>query len=150
MLLPLSSTGRRRFTLYSSPLTSPSSHCASPVVVGWSPASRASRRLGRWRNQERQSETGEREIIGFGWRGNLRLHGPCDGPVKNAVPLKGFFSSDSAAVSVHSPSSGGGSDSVQGHMTGIDTFRISLSSAVSSSSLGSGQNDGEALGDVFI
>ncbi|CAN0905508.1 PH, RCC1 and FYVE domains-containing protein 1 [Linum grandiflorum] len=33
---------------------------------------------------------------------------------------------------------------------GIDAFRVSLSSAVSSSSQGSGHDDGDALGDVFI
>ncbi|KAI8573262.1 hypothetical protein RHMOL_Rhmol01G0264900 [Rhododendron molle] len=48
--------------------------------------------------------------------------------------------------------SSGGSDSVHGHMrgTGMDAFRVSLSSAVSSSSQGSGHDDGDALGDVFI
>ncbi|KAJ9685372.1 hypothetical protein PVL29_017414 [Vitis rotundifolia] len=33
---------------------------------------------------------------------------------------------------------------------GVDAFRVSLSSAVSSSSQGSGHDDGDALGDVFI
>ncbi len=32
----------------------------------------------------------------------------------------------------------------------MDGFRVSLSSAVSSSSQGSGHDDGDALGDVFI
>jgi alpha-tubulin suppressor-like RCC1 family protein len=68
-----------------------------------------------------------------------------------AVPPKGFFPSDSASGSVHSLSSGG-SDSVHGHMKAVamDAFRVSLSSAVSSSSQGSGHDDGEAMGDVFI
>jgi len=68
-----------------------------------------------------------------------------------AVPPKGFFPSDSASGSVHSLSSGG-SDSVHGHMKAMamDAFRVSLSSAVSSSSQGSGHDDGDALGDVFI
>lgn len=92
---------------------------------------------------------------------HLRLHSPYDSPPKNGldkafsdvmftVPPKGFFPSDSAAVSVHSLSSG--SDSVYSHMKGMgtDTFRMSLSSAVSSSSQGSGHDDGDALGDVFI
>lgn len=93
----------------------------------------------------------------------LRLHSPYDSPPKNGldkafsdvilytVPPKGFFPSDSASASVHSISSGG-SDSVHGNMRtmGMDAFRVSLSSAVSSSSQGSGHDDGDALGDVFI
>ncbi|KAA8549856.1 hypothetical protein F0562_001540 [Nyssa sinensis] len=93
----------------------------------------------------------------------IRLHSPYDSPPKSgldkafsdvilyAVPPKGFFPSDSASGSVHSLSSGG-SDSVHGHMKamGMDAFRVSLSSAVSSSSQGSGHDDGDALGDVFI
>ncbi|MCI27639.1 lateral signaling target protein, partial [Trifolium medium] len=68
-----------------------------------------------------------------------------------AVPQKSFFPLDSASASVHSVSSGG-SDSMHGHMKtmGMDAFRVSLSSAVSSSSQGSGHDDGDALGDVFI
>ncbi|XP_044481650.1 PH, RCC1 and FYVE domains-containing protein 1-like isoform X2 [Mangifera indica] len=95
--------------------------------------------------------------------GLLRLHTPYDSPPKNgldkaysdvilyAVPPKGFFAPDSASASVHSLSSGG-SDSVHGHMKAMtmDAFRVSLSSAVSSSSQGSGHDDGDALGDVFI
>ncbi|OMO51171.1 Zinc finger, FYVE-type [Corchorus capsularis] len=94
---------------------------------------------------------------------NLRLHSPYESPPKNgldkafsdvilyAVPPKGFFPPDSASASVHSLSSGG-SDSVHGHMKtmAMDAFRVSLSSAVSSSSQGSGHDDGDALGDVFI
>ncbi|KAH6837020.1 Regulator of chromosome condensation family with FYVE zinc finger domain-containing protein [Perilla frutescens var. hirtella] len=93
----------------------------------------------------------------------LRLHSPYESPPKNgldkafsdailyAVPPKGFFPSDSASGSVHSVSSGG-SDGIHGHMKGmgVDAFRVSLSSAVSSSSQGSGHDDGDALGDVFI
>ncbi|XP_057550889.1 PH, RCC1 and FYVE domains-containing protein 1-like [Amaranthus tricolor] len=92
---------------------------------------------------------------------HLRLHSPYDSPPKNAmdkafsdvmlpVPSKAFFPSDSATISVHSMSSG--SDSVYSHMKGMstDTFRVSMSSAVSSSSQGSGLDDGDALGDVFI
>ncbi|XP_056846776.1 PH, RCC1 and FYVE domains-containing protein 1 isoform X2 [Raphanus sativus] len=66
-----------------------------------------------------------------------------------SVPPKGFYPSDSGTVSVHS----GGSDSMHGqHMrsTGMDAFRVSMSSAVSGSSHGSGHDDGDALGDVFI
>ncbi|KAH0888506.1 hypothetical protein HID58_050935 [Brassica napus] len=68
-----------------------------------------------------------------------------------ALPPKGFFPSDPATISVHSLSSGA-SDSVHGHMKGMsmDGFRVSLSSAISSSSHGSGHDDGDALGDVFI
>ncbi|CAN1250515.1 PH, RCC1 and FYVE domains-containing protein 1 [Linum perenne] len=94
---------------------------------------------------------------------NLRLHSPYGSPPKNgldksfsdvifyAVQPKGVFPSDSASGSVHSLSSGG-SDSMHGHTKGmgVDAFRVSLSSAVSSSSQGSGHDDGDALGDVFI
>jgi alpha-tubulin suppressor-like RCC1 family protein len=68
-----------------------------------------------------------------------------------AVPPKVFFPSDSACSSVHSLSSGA-SDGITGRKngTGMDAFRVSLSSAVSSSTQGSGNNDGDALGDVFI
>ncbi|KAG9128903.1 hypothetical protein Leryth_009629 [Lithospermum erythrorhizon] len=93
----------------------------------------------------------------------LRLRSPYGSPPKNGMeksisdvifydaPPRGFFPSDSASGSVHSLSSGG-SDSIHGQMkaTGMDTFRVSLSSAVSSSSQGSGHDDGDALGDVFI
>lgn len=65
------------------------------------------------------------------------------------VHPKGFFPSDSASASVHSLSSGG-SDSVHMKAMAMDAFRVSLSSAVSSSSQGSGHDDGDALGDVFI
>ncbi|KAG4185905.1 hypothetical protein ERO13_A08G009900v2 [Gossypium hirsutum] len=62
---------------------------------------------------------------------HLRLHSPYESPPKNGL---------------------GGSDSVHGHMKtmAMDAFRVSLSSAVSSSSQGSGHDDGDALGDVFI
>ncbi|KAL4385407.1 hypothetical protein GQ457_15G028620 [Hibiscus cannabinus] len=94
---------------------------------------------------------------------HLRFRSPYESPPKNglgkafsdvilyAVPPKGFFPPDSASASVHSLSSGG-SDSVHGHLKTMtmDTFRVSLSSAVSSSSHGSGHDDGDALGDVFI
>ncbi|KAH9602181.1 hypothetical protein KSS87_018448 [Heliosperma pusillum] len=92
---------------------------------------------------------------------HLRLNSPYDSPPKNAfdkvfsdvmhtLPPKGVFPSDSAVGSLHSLSSG--SDSAYSHMKVManDTFRMSLSSAVSSSSQGSGLDDGDALGDVFI
>ncbi|CAH9103196.1 unnamed protein product [Cuscuta epithymum] len=90
----------------------------------------------------------------------LRLHSPYESPPKNGMgktfsdaillPPKSFFPSDSASVSLHSLSSGG-SDGIHGHKaTAIDGFRVSLSSAVSSTSQGSGHDDGDALGDVFI
>ncbi|XVE59884.1 hypothetical protein DITRI_Ditri05aG0083100 [Diplodiscus trichospermus] len=93
---------------------------------------------------------------------HLRLRSPYESPPKNGlnkafsdvlfqVPPKGFFPPDSASGSVHSLSSGG-SESVHGSMktVAVDAFRVSLSSAVSSSSQGSGHDDGDALGDVFI
>ncbi|GFQ02894.1 ultraviolet-b receptor uvr8 [Phtheirospermum japonicum] len=93
----------------------------------------------------------------------LRLHTPYDSPPKNgldkslsdvvlyAVPSKGLFPSDPACASIHSVSSGG-SDGIHGQMKGmgVDAFRVSLSSAVSSSSQGSGHDDADALGDVFM
>nr|XP_043631740.1 PH, RCC1 and FYVE domains-containing protein 1-like [Erigeron canadensis] len=88
----------------------------------------------------------------------LPLQSPFGSPPKNIpdmnfykVSPKGFFPSDSASGSVHSLSSRG-SDSIHGHtrVTGVDAFRVSLSSAVSSSSQGSGHDDGDALGDVFL
>ncbi|XP_071733808.1 PH, RCC1 and FYVE domains-containing protein 1-like isoform X2 [Rutidosis leptorrhynchoides] len=94
----------------------------------------------------------------------LSLHSPYGSPPKNGLektfpdeilyklPPKGFFPPISANGSVHSVSSGG-SDSMHGHVRGgmgVDAFRVSLSSAVSSSSHGSGHDDGDALGDVFI
>ncbi|XP_057976857.1 PH, RCC1 and FYVE domains-containing protein 1-like isoform X2 [Malania oleifera] len=93
----------------------------------------------------------------------LRLHTPYESPpqiglekelsdvVLYTVPPKVFLPSESACGSVHSLSSGG-SDGINGRIKGmgVDTFRVSLSSAVSSSSHGSGHDDGDALGDVFI
>ncbi|XP_010454214.1 PREDICTED: uncharacterized protein LOC104736008 [Camelina sativa] len=92
-----------------------------------------------------------------------RLQSPYESPPKNgmdkafsdmslyAVPPKSLFPSDSATISVHSLSSGG-SDTLHGHMKGMgmDAFRVSLSSAISASSHGSGHDDGDALGDVFM
>ncbi|ONI20808.1 hypothetical protein PRUPE_2G034600 [Prunus persica] len=68
-----------------------------------------------------------------------------------ALPPKIPFPSDTACGSVQSLSSGG-SDGMNGRIkgAGVDAFRVSLSSAVSSSSQGSGHDDGDALGDVFI
>uniref|UniRef100_A0A0D3G736 FYVE-type domain-containing protein n=1 Tax=Oryza barthii TaxID=65489 RepID=A0A0D3G736_9ORYZ len=94
---------------------------------------------------------------------NYRLRSPFGSPpkvglekafsdiVSYAAPPKPFFPSDSNAGSVHSVSSGQ-SDNTNLHSRGIpmDAFRVSLSSAVSSSSHGSGHDDGDALGDVFI
>ncbi|XP_028798507.1 PH, RCC1 and FYVE domains-containing protein 1 [Neltuma alba] len=94
---------------------------------------------------------------------HLRLHSPFESPPKNGLdkalsdvilysgPPKGLFHPDSTSGSVLSVSSGG-SDGIHGQMKamGMDAFRVSLSSAVSSSSQGSGHDDGDALGDVFI
>ncbi|GER40751.1 regulator of chromosome condensation family protein [Striga asiatica] len=93
----------------------------------------------------------------------LRLRSPFESPPKNgsdkplsdmvlyAMPPKGFFPSDTTTRSTLSLSSGG-SDGLHNQMkgTGMDAFRVSLSSAVSSSSQGSGHDDGDAMGDVFI
>ncbi|GAV80316.1 RCC1 domain-containing protein/FYVE domain-containing protein/BRX domain-containing protein/BRX_N domain-containing protein [Cephalotus follicularis] len=92
----------------------------------------------------------------------FRLHTLCGSPeiglemalsdvILYAVPSKVLFPSESASGSVHSLSSGG-SDGIMGRLRGMsgDAFRVSLSSAVSSSSHGSGHDDNDALGDVFI
>nr|CAD1840032.1 unnamed protein product [Ananas comosus var. bracteatus] len=94
---------------------------------------------------------------------NFRIRSPYGSPPKNGTekpfpdvilyppPPKGFFPSDSTSGSIRSASSGY-SDNVNGHSRGItmDGYRVSLSSAVSSSSQGSGHDEGDALGDVFI
>ncbi|XP_042412359.1 PH, RCC1 and FYVE domains-containing protein 1-like [Zingiber officinale] len=94
--------------------------------------------------------------------GIQKLRSPYGSPPKNgldkafsdvlyAVPPRSFFVSDSATTSVHSPSSGY-SDNINSYTRGnpLDAFRVSMSSAISSSSQGSGHDDSDALGDVFI
>ncbi|XP_012456234.1 PH, RCC1 and FYVE domains-containing protein 1 isoform X1 [Gossypium raimondii] len=94
---------------------------------------------------------------------SLCLHTPHESPPKTglekalsdvilySVPPKVFYPSESACGSMHSRSSAG-SDGKAGFIKGWngDASRVSLSSAVSSSSQGSGHYDGDALGDVFI
>ena len=66
------------------------------------------------------------------------------------MPPKSFFQSNSVGGSLHSVSLEAGSNSINGH-TRVEimyAFRIILSSAVSSSIQGSGQDYGDALGDV--
>ncbi|KAL2510889.1 Regulator of chromosome condensation (RCC1) family with FYVE zinc finger domain [Abeliophyllum distichum] len=115
------------------------------------------------RSSPLSSPFGSGDILQKDGADELCLHSPYESPPKNgldkpfsdgllyAVPPKGFFPSDSASGSAHSISSGG-SDGIHGHSKGmgVDAFRVSLSSAVSSSSQGSGHDDGDALGDVFI
>ncbi|CAI0548661.1 unnamed protein product [Linum tenue] len=112
----------------------------------------------KWRTESRSDA---RILIQDGE--TLRIHSPYGSPPKNgldktfsdvifyAVQPKGGFPSDAADASAHSLSSGG-SDSMHVHTKGLgmDAFRVSLSSAVSSSSQGSGHDDGDALGDVFL
>ncbi|XP_010547353.1 PREDICTED: uncharacterized protein LOC104819132 isoform X2 [Tarenaya hassleriana] len=71
--------------------------------------------------------------------------------ILHAMPPKGFFPSDPARGSMFSLSSGG-SDGTIGYRCGmnVDAFRISLSSAFSTSSQGSGHDDGDPLGDIYI
>ena len=66
------------------------------------------------------------------------------------VPPKIFFQSNYVGGSLHSVSLEAGSDSINGHtrVATMDSFRIILSTALSSSSQGLGQDDGDALGDV--
>ncbi|GMI80334.1 hypothetical protein like AT5G19420 [Hibiscus trionum] len=94
---------------------------------------------------------------------SLRLRTPHESPPRTglekalsdvilySVPPKALYPSESACGSIHSLSSAG-SDGTAGYMKGLngDAYRVSLSSAVSSSSQGSGHYDGDALGDVFI
>ncbi|CAM6076815.1 unnamed protein product [Sphagnum tenellum] len=66
-----------------------------------------------------------------------------------------FFDAGSVGGSMHSGSSDIGSDSVTAHTrlgggSQADNSRISMSSAVSSSSHGSGHEEGDALGDIFM
>ncbi|XP_078442230.1 PH, RCC1 and FYVE domains-containing protein 1-like isoform X2 [Wolffia australiana] len=92
--------------------------------------------------------------------GDLLRLSPSGSPSKNAVDEKlyngshqGIFPRGSAESSIHSSSSGGSyANNINKYTRGAppETFRVSLSSAVSSSSQGSGQDDGDALGDVFI
>lgn len=69
-----------------------------------------------------------------------------------ATPSKVFLQSDSIGGYLHSSSSESRQGSINGHakVTTMDTFRVSLSSAVSTSSQGSGQDDVDSMGDVFI
>ncbi|KAL5981104.1 hypothetical protein ACLOJK_029024 [Asimina triloba] len=85
-----------------------------------------------------------------------QIHFPYyDGSPQNNGPGKTFAASiqlDSvggSVTSIHSSSSGGADNSI-GRGSAIDTFRVSLSSAVSSSSQGSGHDDFDTLGDVYI
>ncbi|KAG6500855.1 hypothetical protein ZIOFF_040713 [Zingiber officinale] len=115
------------------------------------------------RNSPLNSPFGSNDSMAKDGSETLRFRSPYESPTKNgldksfsdviayAVPAKNFFSSDFATGSVHSLSSGY-SDSINVRTRGIstDAFRVSLSSAVSSSSQGSGHDDGDALGDLFI
>lgn len=71
------------------------------------------------------------------------------------VESKNFYDVGSVGGSMHSGSSDVGSDSVNVHLRlggggQSDNYRVSMSSAVSSSSQGSQHEEGEALGDVFM
>eukprot|EP00250_Pteridium_aquilinum_P019086 c24287_g1_i1 orf=626-3934(+) len=68
------------------------------------------------------------------------------------IKLKTYFESNSIGRSVHSAGSDSGSNSVhlQFRSSSLEAFRVSMSSAVSSSSHGSGQDDADALGDVYM
>ncbi|CAM6104930.1 unnamed protein product [Calypogeia fissa] len=66
------------------------------------------------------------------------------------VDSKSFFESGSLGGSMHSAGSDLSSDNMRGLGQPVDAFRVSMSSAVSSSSQGSGQEENDALGDVFL
>lgn len=69
-----------------------------------------------------------------------------------ASDAKAFLDANSAGGSHHSTGSDVGSDSVNHQMRGVsmEAFRMSMSSQVSSSSQGSGQDENDSLGDVFM
>lgn len=69
-----------------------------------------------------------------------------------AAPSKAFFQSAYVGSYMNPGASEGRPGSINGHsrVATLDNFRISLSSAVSSSSQGSGQDDADAMGDVFL
>ncbi|KAJ6414458.1 hypothetical protein OIU84_003454 [Salix udensis] len=92
----------------------------------------------------------------------LRLRTPYDSPpntglekalsdVVYTVPPKVLFPLESVCAPAQSQSLGG-SDETTGRAKGTNTdnFRVSLSSAVSSSSQGSGRDENDALGDVYF
>ncbi|KAI5596058.1 hypothetical protein BDE02_03G181300 [Populus trichocarpa] len=92
----------------------------------------------------------------------LRLRTPYDSPpntglekalsdVVYTAPPKVLFPLESACAPAQSQLLGG-SDETTGRakVTNTDNFRVSLSSAVSSSSQGSGRDENDALGDVYI
>ncbi|KAJ7556571.1 hypothetical protein O6H91_05G088700 [Diphasiastrum complanatum] len=88
----------------------------------------------------------------------FKLHTPYGSPPRQGLEKR--FSAEamssvegaSTIGSLHSVGSDIGSDTVNAQMRVVpmDPFRVSLSSAVSSSSQGSGHEEGDALGDVFI
>ncbi|XP_071706511.1 PH, RCC1 and FYVE domains-containing protein 1-like isoform X2 [Rutidosis leptorrhynchoides] len=114
-----------------------------------------------WRAESSDGIPSEATSPGTYTRRSSPLHSPfgsSDSTQKDTIdqlPLQSPFESPSKNISVsssiHSLSSRG-SDSIHGptRVLGVDAFRVSLSSAVSSSSQGSGHDDGDALGDVFL
>ncbi|XP_034689186.1 PH, RCC1 and FYVE domains-containing protein 1-like isoform X2 [Vitis riparia] len=69
--------------------------------------------------------------------------------ISYTASTKSFTQAESVASSLSSLSSGG-VDNSNGRTSASENFRVSLSSAVSSSSQGSGHDDFDALGDVFM
>ncbi|KAH7285019.1 hypothetical protein KP509_33G007900 [Ceratopteris richardii] len=64
---------------------------------------------------------------------------------------KGYFEQNLSGPHVHSTGSDSGSNSTpQFRASSLEAFRVSMSSAMSTSSHGSGQDDADALGDVYI
>ena len=85
----------------------------------------------------------------------LREKGFLVGALLGVESKSNFFDTSSVGGSMHSGSSDVGSDSVNAHLRlggggQSDNYRVSMSSAVSSSSQGSAHEDGDALGDVFM
>jgi len=92
----------------------------------------------------------------------LRLRTPYDSPpntglekalsdVVYTAPPKVLFPLESACAPAQSQLLGGSDETTRrAKVTNTDNFRVSLSSAVSSSSQGSGRDENDALGDVYI
>ncbi|KAI5058394.1 hypothetical protein GOP47_0026564 [Adiantum capillus-veneris] len=68
------------------------------------------------------------------------------------IQLKNYFEPNFVGRSMHSIGSESGSISVhsQFRVPSLEAFRVSMSSALSTSSHGSGQDDADALGDVYM
>ncbi|KAI7758163.1 hypothetical protein M8C21_007275, partial [Ambrosia artemisiifolia] len=79
----------------------------------------------------------------------LPLQSPYGSPPKNVADTN-FYTGPTKDGFFHSLSSQASDGHLPRVIMGVDPFRVSLSSAVSYSTQGSGHDDGDALGDVFL